>query len=196
MENNQDAKKDEQQTEQANLNADTVKAWLESSDDGKKFIQSYSDAKVTKALKTYEAETLPKLVDKRIKELYPEETDEQKKLRELQSELGKIKEEARYEKLHSLALTEATKRGLPTNLVPFFVGTDEESTSELVNIFEKEFFGAVGGKVQEQFKTGGRRVPQQTTEPRMAFSEEDVRKMSKEEFLKNQDAIKQSFKKP
>ena len=65
MSNETETKNDEQKTT-PELNVETVKAFLESSEEGKKFIQSYSDAKVTKALKTYETETLPKLVDKKV----------------------------------------------------------------------------------------------------------------------------------
>jgi hypothetical protein len=174
------------------LDLKTVQEFLNSNDEGKKYLQSVVDSAVTKGLKTFEAETLPKRVDAKIKELYPEETESDKKMRVLSQELESFKNEAKREKLTNFALTEATKRGIPTSVIKFVVADDEQSTLANLEVFETEFFSKVDEKVDDKFRVGGRVVPQQTTTPRTTFTADDVAKMSPDEFKKNMDAIKAS----
>jgi hypothetical protein len=167
----------------------TVQAFLESNEEGKKFLQSYTDAKITKALKTYESETVPKLVDSEISKRYPAETPEQKKLKEMESKLASLETEAKREKLVNLALTEAQKRNLPTKLVKYLVADNDEVTLKNIEEFETEYFSAVSNNVDDKLKVGGRRVPQQTQNSGAVkfvedYSQEELRAMTSEEFRK------------
>ncbi|MCK9328116.1 MAG: DUF4355 domain-containing protein, partial [Bacteroidales bacterium] len=95
---------------------------------GKKLLQPRMDSHFTKGLETWKEKTLPSLLDEEIKKKFPGETEEQKRMRKLEDELANEKNARIRSELVNKATTLATQKGLPVELVSYFVGQDEDST--------------------------------------------------------------------
>ncbi|KRT94015.1 DUF4355 domain-containing protein [Bacillus glycinifermentans] len=139
------------------VSADKVKGFLET-DEGQKLIRPKLDQHFTKSLETWKANNLDELVNAKVKELYPEETEEQKRIRKLEQELEKQQKEAKREKLMNTAISYASEKGLPTDIVAYFLGDDEETTKSNLSTLEEKYHAAVQQAVENKFKENGRTV--------------------------------------
>ncbi|MED3439263.1 DUF4355 domain-containing protein [Bacillus subtilis] len=136
------------------VSADKVKGFLET-DEGKRLIQPRLDSHFTKGLDTWKANNLDALVDAKVKELYPEETEEQKRIRKLEKELKDQKTAAQREKLLNKAVSYASEKQLPTDVVEFFIGEDEESTMKNLGAFEEKYNAALQKAIESKFQENG-----------------------------------------
>lgn len=135
---------------------DEVQKWLDEDSEGKKWHQSYGDAIVTKAIKTYEEKTLPKKVEEEITKRFPPETEEQKQYRELKQQFEDEKQLRVRTEMKNKAMAVATEKSLPSTLVDFFIGADEEATVANLGLLEQAFNAAVQTAVEATFKNNGR----------------------------------------
>lgn len=168
-------------TQGLSLTLDVVQQFVNENEDAKKWLQSLTDSRVTEAIKTYEKKTLPKKLEEEIAKRYPPETPEQKQLRELQQKLEQIEQEKIRESLRNKALSVATEKQLPTKLIDFFVGQDEETTLKNLAVFEEVFSTAVQQAVEARFKEAGRQ-PQPSSANAKPLTREMIEKMSPEEI--------------
>ncbi|MEH2977208.1 DUF4355 domain-containing protein [Bacillus amyloliquefaciens] len=175
------------------LSLDAVRAFLETNDEGKKLLQSTSDARVTEAIKTYEKNTLPKKLEEEISKRFPPETEEQKQLRELQEKFQNLEQEKTRESLRNTALSIATEKGLPTNLVDFFIGQDDATTEQNLNTLAEAFKTFEQSIVNDHFKKNGS-TPTPSGGASAPLTEEDIKKMSTEEVNQNWDRIQALYK--
>lgn len=136
------------------VSADKVKGFLET-DEGKRLIQPRLDSHFTKGLDTWKANNLDALVDAKVKELYPEETEEQKRIRRLEKELEDQKTAAQREKLLNKAVSYASEKQLPADVVEFFIGEDEETTMKNLGVFEEKYTAAVQKAIESKFQESG-----------------------------------------
>lgn len=139
------------------VTADRVSKYLDT-EDGKKLIQPILDKYHTKGLETWKNNNLESLVDAKVKELYPEADPKDKEVAALKAELEKMKSESLKKDLTNKALTFANEKGLPVDLVDFFIGADEESTNKNMATFEKIYTGAVSKGIQDGLK-GSNYIP-------------------------------------
>lgn len=139
------------------INTERVKAFL-STDDGKKLLQPQLDSYFTKGLETWKNNNLENLVNAKVKELYPDADPKDTELAEVKAELERMKAESIRKDLTNKALTYANEKGLPSDLVDYFVGTDEKSTNDNLEKFEKAFSSAIGAAVDKKLK-GSSYVP-------------------------------------
>lgn len=170
------------------LSLDTVQGWLNEQEEGKKWLQSFADSRVTEAIKTYESKTLPKKVEDEIAKRFPPESEEAKQLRELKTQFEQSQKEAAREKLVNQALSIATEKSLPMKLVDFFVGEDAEKTVANLSVLEAEFNAAVQAEVEKRFKDGGTTPPPKSPHA-TPLTREAVEKMSPEEINARWDEI-------
>jgi hypothetical protein len=175
-------------TQGLQLTLDVVQQFVNENDDAKKWLQSLTDSRVTEAIKTYEKKTLPKKLEEEINKRFPPETPEQKQLRELQQKLEQIEQEKIRETLRNKALSVATEKQLPTKLIDFFVGPDEETTLKNLSVLEETFSAAVQQAVEAKFKEGGRN-PNPPSDPGQPLTKEAIEKMTPEEINKNWEQI-------
>ncbi len=126
-------------------------------EDGKRALQPRIDRAVTQAIETYRQKTLPAIVEEEVKKRNPEETPEQKRLRELEDRLNNAENERTKANLLNMAITEATQKGLPIDLASYFVGQDEASTRDNLTRLENAYKAAVTKAVEDKFKQDGRR---------------------------------------
>ena len=133
------------------VNDERVTAYLDT-DGGKKLMQPRLDSHFSKSLETWKSNNLDKLVNEKVKELYPEADPKDTELAAVKAELEKMKSESLRKDLTNKALKIANEKGLPTDLVDFFIGSDEKATNENITKFEKAFNDSVGSAVQKKLK--------------------------------------------
>ncbi|WP_201028182.1 DUF4355 domain-containing protein [Geobacillus stearothermophilus] len=170
------------------LTLDAVQKFVNENEEARKWLQSLTDSRVTEAIKTYEKKTLPKKVEEEIAKRFPPETEEQKQLRELKQKLEQIEQEKIRETLRNKALSVATEKQLPTKLIDFFVGPDEETTMKNLYVLEEVFSAAVQQAVEARFKDGGRN-PKPSNPDDQPLTKEMIEKMTPEEINANWERI-------
>lgn len=146
------------------VSADKVNGFLDT-EEGKRLIQPRLDSHFTKSLDTWKANNLDSLVDAKVKELYPEETEEQKRIRKLEKELEDQKSAAQREKLLNKAVSYASEKQLPADVVEFFIGEDEDSTMKNLGAFEEKYSAALQKAIESKFQENGRDVQTGSNEP-------------------------------
>ncbi|MEK4640320.1 DUF4355 domain-containing protein [Bacillus sp. FSL W8-0519] len=175
------------------ITLEAVQSFVNDDDNGKKWLQSLTDTRVTDAIKTYETKTLPKKIEDEIAKRFPAETEDQKQLRNLKQQFERLEAEKQKETLKNKALSIATEKGLPTKLVDYFIGSDEEKTIKGLDTFEEVFSLAVQQAVEEKFKQGGR-DPKPPGAPGKALTKEAIEKMSPDEINANWEQIENYLK--
>lgn len=138
------------------VNNETVKDYVENTEEGKKLLQSLTDAKVTKGIETFKTNNLPKILDDEIAKRYPPETEDAKTLRELKKRLDEQENMLKKKDLLTAAIKKAGEKGLPIDIIDRLIGEDEESTVKNLNLFEESWKKAIEAQVNEKFKQGGR----------------------------------------
>ncbi|PRS02368.1 hypothetical protein C6W22_20915 [Bacillus atrophaeus] len=146
------------------VSADKVNGFLDT-DEGKRLIQPRLDSYFTKGLETWKSNHLDGLVDSKVKELYPEETEEQKRIRKLEKELEDQKTAAQREKLLNKAVSYASEKQLPADVVEFFIGEDEDSTMKNLGVFEEKYTAALQTAIDGKFKENGRDIDSGSSTP-------------------------------
>lgn len=159
-----------------------VEGFLET-DEGRKLLQPRLDQYFTKGLNTWKEKNLEKLVEERVKELYPEETEEQKRIRALEKKIEEAERRERQKELLNKAILAATEKGLPTDMVQFFVSEDEETTLSNLNMFEEKYKAAVQKAVDEKFKANGTEFKEGGTGSTQTIS---IAELAKEANIRNQ----------
>lgn len=159
-----------------------VEGFLET-DEGRKLLQPRLDQYFTKGLNTWKEKNLEKLVEERVKELYPEETEEQKRIRALEKKIEEAERRERQKELLNKAILAATEKGLPTDMVQFFVGEDEDTTLSNLNMFEEKYKAAVQKAVDEKFKANGTEFKEGGTGSTQTIS---IAELAKEANIRNQ----------
>ncbi|WP_035293792.1 DUF4355 domain-containing protein [Clostridium sp. KNHs214] len=131
---------------------DMFKQKINTDKDFKSFIDSLKDTHLTKGLETWKANNLQNLIDEKIKELYPEDDPKDNELKKLKQEMENMKKEKIKEQLTNKALKIATEKGLPADLVDYFIGQDEETTNKNLETLEKVFTDKLETTVKERLK--------------------------------------------
>lgn len=179
------------------LTIDRVKAFVESDETGKQFLNSHTDQKITKAIETYKTKTLPELVaaetEKIRKELNPKETEEQKQIRLINEKLTGVESERKKEKLKNLAILQLTKNKLPAELAEKFLGEDEAGTTANINALTEHFNNTLRTAVEEKFKAIGRNPKGGEKGGEQFYTPEQISAMSPDEVLANLDKVNQSL---
>lgn len=148
-------------------------------DEGKKLLQPKLDKHFNKGLETWKENNLSKLVDEKVQEMYPEETAEMRKIKELEAKLQQKENEAIQKELILKAQTLASENGLPTTLASYFVGANEEVTVQNIEKFNEVFKSALDHAIVERTKGTTPKMP--TTAPQS----KSVKDMTFTEFAKS-----------
>lgn len=163
------------------LTLDAVQAFLNEHDDGKKFLQSFADSRVTDAIKTYEQKTLPKKVQEELNKKFPPESEAEKQLRDLRAEFEAAQAQAAQEKLMNAALKNAPNFGVPNDIIDLFVRDNEEITTSNMERFKTHFEAAVDARVQAEIaKRFGEAAdkPAAPNQPTTQYTIADLRNMT------------------
>ncbi|HHD2716924.1 TPA: DUF4355 domain-containing protein [Clostridium perfringens] len=120
-----------------------------------KDIQSLVDGKVTKGIESFKKKSMPKLIEAEVlKRTGETETPEAKAIRELQDKLNTMeKEKARAEMVAKFKDTLIDKK-IPSNLIDFVIGDDEETTTANIELFENSIKTYINSQVSEKLNNG------------------------------------------
>jgi hypothetical protein len=136
---------------------EVVKPFLET-DDGRRLLQPFLDRRVTEALKTYKEghfeDEVKAAVATEILRLNPKETEEQKRLREVEGKLTAAEAKAKRAELHRRGMEVLTKSGVPSWWIDQFTG----NTIEELTVFAdrvKESYAEREVKVRNELLAGG-----------------------------------------
>ncbi|WP_315074085.1 DUF4355 domain-containing protein [uncultured Clostridium sp.] len=146
------------------LTIDDVKNFLDSSDEGKQYLQKYGDTRVTTGIESWKKNNLQKEIDTEILKRYPKKDEKELALENLKKELEEMKAESAKKDLRAKAIQIANEKKVPIKLVDYFLGQDEETTSKNFDAFNEIFNNSLSTAVEEKIK-GGYKPPTQTSEP-------------------------------
>ncbi|MEC1725859.1 DUF4355 domain-containing protein [Schinkia azotoformans] len=172
------------------VTSDGVTSFLES-DEGKKLLQPKLDSYFTKGLDTWKNNNLQKLIDEEVSKKLPSETPEQKQLKELQQKLVQMEQEKTRETLKNKALSVASEKKLPTSLIDFLIGQDEETTTANLSKLEEVWNSQLQVLVDEKLKSNGT-SPKDGEKPK-TFTLDQVKAMSESEISANWEAVQQAL---
>ncbi|GAG59048.1 unnamed protein product [marine sediment metagenome] len=129
-------------------------------DDGKKLLQPKLDSHFSKSLETWKENNLAKEFETKLADeiaiRYPDETEEQKRIKALEKSQAESDLKLANSELKNTAITFLTKEELPLDLTDYLVGKDESKTVEklgkfktMMDIFQKKI-------TEELYKKHGR----------------------------------------
>lgn len=175
----------------AKVDITSVKDFISDNEEGKRWMQSQMDSKVTQGIDTWKTNHLQKTMDDEISKRFPDETPESKKLKQLESELADERNARKRETLKNKALGYASEKKLPTELIDHLLGEDEESTMSNMTKLETIFQARLAEAVESKFIESGR--DQKKGGTATTFTREQIEAMSEADINKNWDAIQESM---
>lgn len=138
------------------LEKNDVKSVLEANKDVKSVIDAQEGERSNKAIETWKSNHLQGLIDEAVKAANPEETPEQKRIRELEEKIANNEKVAARSKLKEEALKHATKQGLSAEFaakyVERFLEEDEVSTQATLDSFKTDLDALIQTQVKETLK--------------------------------------------
>lgn len=159
-------------------NVDVFKEKINTDPNFKSFMDSEKDKHSAKSLETWKTNNLQKLIDEGIAKANPTETPEQRQIRELTDRLNKQDTEKKRSDLTNKALKVAQEKKLPTELIDYFIGQDEESTTKNLEALEKAFNENVNKVADERLK-GGYKPPKSNGNPNLTETQAIQEQMNK-----------------
>jgi hypothetical protein len=139
------------------ISPEGVKSYLDTQD-GKKMLQPMLDRYHNKGLETWKMNNLDSIIEEEVTKRNPGETPEQKRIRALEQKLEQAEAEKRRTRLESLAQSLAAQKGLPSEVIAHFVGSDEDSTEANIETFARVMGESIQQQVKSRFKADGRNI--------------------------------------
>lgn len=153
-----------------------------STDEGSKLIQPIKDKAVSQGINTWKANNLQREIDEALAKANPDDTPEQKRIRSMELEMQKFKDDAIFAQQKATALSLASEKNLPTGLIDHFVGKTDTETREKMNKYETEFKSAVQLAVEAKLGGGTYKAPHnQDAHSQKGAGEKKFSEMSYEE---------------
>ncbi|WP_426621039.1 DUF4355 domain-containing protein [Bacillus amyloliquefaciens] len=138
---------------------DGVKQFVETDEDAKKWMQSQKDRFFSTSLNSWMESTFPQKLEEEIKKRYPDETPEQKRIRELELKNEEFERNARIEKMKSIALKTASDKKIPADLIDLLVSDNEEVTLGNLTKFEESMKPYIQEQVEDRLKNSSYTPP-------------------------------------
>ena len=130
-----------------------------STPDGKSWLDSAKDKHLQKGLETWKANNMQSLLDAEIKKRFPEQDPKDLEMEKLKNEIEQMKLSKEKETLTNKAMKLASEKGLPLDLVSFFIGADEDSTNANLKALEATYNASVQKGLEARLKTDGYTPP-------------------------------------
>lgn len=146
--------------------------------EGKSWMDSVKDKHLQKGLETWKTNNLEALLETEIKKRFPEKDPKDLEMERLKHEIEQMKSAKDKEALTNKAIKLAGDKGLPLDLVGFFVGADEDSTTSNLKTFEDTYNSSVQHALEARLKTDG------YTPPAGGGSGKSLEDLSMDEYIK------------
>ena len=164
------------------VSEEDVRSYLDT-DDGKRFIQPMLDRYHNKSLQSWKDNNLETIIEDEVKKRNPEETEEQKRIRKLEEDIANRDKKEQRQVLENKALKLAQDKTLPSDLINFFIGEDEDTTVSNIDTFKEKFDAAVKAQVDNRFKESGRDVVE--GDGKSVTNSQSIRQMAEEANIRN-----------
>lgn len=174
------------------LSVEGVQQFLQDNKDAKSWFDSTVDKRTTKSLETWKTNHLEQLIDEEVKKRYPEKDAKDIELEKLKVEVEKMQREKQREILTNQAMKVASDKKLPLKLVDYFIGSDEETTKNNLEVLESVFQSSVQAVVEQRLKGDGYAPPNNSNKTDLTL--ESLKGMSQAEINQNWDSIKNLLK--
>ncbi|WP_425203988.1 DUF4355 domain-containing protein [Priestia megaterium] len=162
-------------------------------EEGKKWFDSQRDKHFSKGLETWKTNNLESIIAEELKKRNPDKTPEQLEIEKLKAQFAELENAKTRETLKNKALTVATEKKLPTNILDFFIGQDEDSTVSNLTAFEEAMQAYVTAQVEERLK--GSYTPPSGGDGDKGITKEKFQKMTYQEknklYQENPELYKQ-----
>lgn len=136
-----------------------VQKYLTDKQDGKDWLsqqkETEADRRATKAVETFKEKTMPGLVEEAVKKAKPDETPEQKRIRQLEDDMANGKKELERERLKTAALSKMNEEKLPVEMVDYLIGITKEETDANIEKYKAIHEASVKSSVESKFKDNG-----------------------------------------
>lgn len=169
--------------ELSTVSAEKVEGFLDTAE-GRKLLQPRLDRNFTTGLNTWKEKNLDKLIEEEVRKRNPEETEEQKRIRQLEEKLEQAEKDSRRKELTNKALTVADEKKLPKGLIEYFIADDEENTLSNLEKLEQEYNTALQSAVDAKFKENGSNFEPGNNKPQTG--QIDVAALAAESNITNQ----------
>jgi len=148
----------------ATITLDDIKKFINSNDDGKKWLQGEKDSTVTKAINTYKTNFLekefPTLLETEVSKRLPvPETEEAKRLRELEKKFSQAEAATNLANLKSDLLKHASDKQIPNFLVDYSIDVDKDKSIEKLENLHKKYNENIAADIEKRYEASGRTAP-------------------------------------
>jgi hypothetical protein len=162
---------------------------------GNQDLSKVVDARTAKSITTWQENNLDKIYTERYAKEHPEDTEDQKRIKALEISTAESNARAARAELRTAGLTAMTEAKLPTALLDFLIGEDEEKTKANIALLEATLKERDTATKSAILKENGRVIPNHEDVAAKYFTLDQIRAMSPEEQSdeKNWQKIQESI---
>jgi hypothetical protein len=135
-----------------NLTLEELKNIIEKNEGFKSWLNSEKDRHFSTSLNTWKENNLAKEVEKEISKRYPAETEEQKKLRDLELKLQAMEKESKLKEVKTNALKVLNNKKLDSEVLDFVLNENEETTLSNIDKIETLIEKLANQRLEEKYK--------------------------------------------
>ena len=135
-----------------NLTLEELKNIINENEGFKAWLSSEKDRHFSTSLNTWKENNLSKEVDKEISKRYPEETAEQKKLRDLELKLQAMEQESKMKEIKANTMRVINDKQLDSEILDFVLSDNEETTIANIDKFEGLVERLANKRLEEKYK--------------------------------------------
>ena len=135
-----------------NLTLEELKVIINENEGFKAWLSSEKDRHFSTSLNTWKENNLSKEVEKEISKRYPAETEEQKKLRDLELKLQAMEQESKMKELKANTMRVINDKQLDSEILDFVLSDNEETTIANIDKFEGLIERLANKRLEEKYK--------------------------------------------
>jgi hypothetical protein len=174
---------------------DRVKDYLES-EEGKRLLQPKLDQYFTKGLETWKQSSLPKIVEDKIREKFPEETESEKRIRALEEKLEHESKARTRQEVKSKAIKMLSESQYPLDFVDFLDVSDETELTAKFGSLKAIMEKWLTEQIDKKFKDSGRtpRKPEEGKNGKNPWSKEHLNLTEQGRLLREDPELARFYK--
>ena len=135
-----------------NLTLEELKNIINENEGFKAWLSSEKDRHFSTSLNTWKENNLSKEVEKEISKRYPAETEEQKKLRDLELKLQAMEQESKMKEIKANTMRVINDKQLDSEILDFVLSDNEETTIANIDKFEGLVERLANKRLEEKYK--------------------------------------------
>ena len=135
-----------------NLTLEELKNIINGNEGFKAWLSSEKDRHFSTSLNTWKENNLAKEVEKEISKRYPAETEEQKKLRDLELKLQSMEQESKMKEIKANTMRVINDKKLDSEILDFVLSETEEVTISKIDKLESLIDKLATQRVEQKYK--------------------------------------------